>query len=430
MTDRNNQYENQILEDSREIILMQPGPFHLFMTTGIFYVWQLKDDFDFILVVSEDYKLSEKFQKLIELPFIKKVEYLSSEQSLLKRHRNHVDLHHQILIDFQPTYILLHGTVHIESLYLIWLAKKLYPNTKFLQFQTARLSIDWDANFRLLRSAEIEERSTSLPSFLRSTKAIGLFVDIRNYLWYIVNYKIIPFFTTGGVFKPWMNVQTGKIYPDAFDDIDLLCYMDCEADIYRKLGKPKINIIQHPMQTCSKDVITFLNGETVELDQILIVPSYGFTSALRENGLTTAQIVDHVSNHWKAALENLSSNFPNYTTIMKLHPRSSEDPIWKEITSRLIGYFPNIKIMNSNVSAEWLVYQSKIIVGDVTTVLWWAALYGSKTVISLDTFNFPGGDEMRHYKSYIYYIKDIKEKFLLTPKSTDDAKADISEFIF
>jgi hypothetical protein len=44
--------------------------------------------------------------------------------------------------------------------------------------------------------------------------------------------------------------------------------------------------------------------------------------------------------------------------------------------------------VDQSISAEYLIMKSRVVVGDVSSVLWWALLIGNKIIISLDTFGY------------------------------------------
>ena len=156
-----------------------------------------------------------------------------------------------------------------------------------------------------------------------------------------------------------------------------------------------------------REVLRFLYGEFVETDCILILPSYGFTSRLIEDGWGADAVVNHIASRWCEAIQALLDRFPGYELKMKLHPGSQHDPLWARITENIKMRIPALIMMPPEESAEWLVAQSRVIVGDVTTVLWWAGVYGGKVVISLDVFGYPGGDEMRLYPNLIAYLANL-----------------------
>ena len=57
--------------------------------------------------------------------------------------------------------------------------------------------------------------------------------------------------------------------------------------------------------------------------------------------------------------------------------------------------------------AESLILQSKYIVGDNSSALQWASLFDTKTVLSLDIFN---------YKEYADLFKDFSENIIYVKK--------------
>jgi hypothetical protein len=128
-----------------------------------------------------------------------------------------------------------------------------------------------------------------------------------------------------------------------------------------------------------------------------------------ESGWKKDRLVQHLANKWCEAIGKLLEQFPDYLLKMKLHPASFSDPVWKEIIALIRNRYPAVEIIDPKQSAEWYVVQSKVIVGDVTTVLWWAGMLGGKVVVSLDIFGYPGGDEMQLYEPYINYVSNLAE---------------------
>lgn len=411
-------------DNQKRIILMQPGPLHLFWTTGVFYFWQLKDRFDFIFVVSSNYLESNEFQKLFAFPAVRHVEYLapvsSSLSSVFWRHQNFRKQIFRVLSDFPPSHLLLHNTSYPENQYLIHTALKLYPQSTLIHYQNGRMPIMWKEDFSLRRSTQVEVLYRRIPLMFRLPVLTSALVNARNYLLYLLHIKIIPFITFTRTFTPPINVFNGCVNIEATkshyegESSKILSYLEIEAKVYREQGAQNVIVIRHPMSQRGDEVFRFLYGDFKVNDQILVFPSYGFTSGLIEKGWDEKAVVDHISERWIDAIESLLFKFPTYQVKFKLHPAAHADQLWERIVTKLkLKLRSKIEVIQSKVSAEFLVAQSKVIVGDVTSVLWWAALYGNKTVISYDIFGYYGGDEMRLYQPYINYICDLKKEMFV-----------------
>jgi len=398
--------------DQKRVIIMQPGPLHLFWTTGVFYLWSLKDRFDFALIVPETYRDNAQFKKVASLPEIRHVEYLPMNGwlSLCFKYSSQFK---QILEKYSPAYILLHNRSYIENQYLIHWARKLCVGAKRYYYQNGRMSLMWQDDFKARRAGKIEELANKYPLFSRNLGLAGRAVDIKNALIFFLTFKVLPYLAIRSFFTPPVNVTNGSIDREATrrmsnaDNDCLLSYLDIEIDAYRAQGIENVTKIRHPLTTCGLKVFEFLYGEVVETDSILLLPSYGFTSRMVEAGWEKDSLAQHIAGKWCEAIEKLMEVFPGYAIKMKLHPASFADPLWKNIIYLILSQFSTVDIIDPNQSAEWHVVQSAVIVGDVTTVLWWAGMFGGKVVLSLDIFGYPAGDELKGYSGCIHYLNSL-----------------------
>ena len=399
------------IRQKKPVILMQPGPLHLFWTTGVFYFWELKERFDFVFVVPEDYRDSVRFQKLACLPAVRGVEYIPI-QSVLARHWYCARRFGQLLRQYLPRHVLMHNRCYAENLYLLHHCWRVCPEARRYFYQNGQSLMSKD-DFAARRAIEIEALIHRYPWLATNFAAAGILANLRGKLAFFVNYKLFPFLLSGIVFRPPIDVTNGQIDSEALRQLSgpnndyLLAYLDNEIEAYRSHGFSNVLKIQHPMRKSGRDVFRFLYRDPVETDCILIVPSYGFTSRLIKDGSSADTVVNCVASRWCEAIQALLDRFPGYELKMKLHPASRRDPLWTRITGKITGQFPAITLVPPEESVEWHVAQSRVIVGDVTTVLWWAGIYGGKIVISLDVFGYPGGDEMRLYPDVVKYMTDV-----------------------
>jgi len=411
---------------------MQPGPLHLFWTTGVFYFWKLKACFDFVFIVPSVYLESNEFQKLIQLPSARHVEYLHPATFLL-RDLIWAKQFSTVLNEYPPKYLLLHNRSYPENQYLIHLARKIYPESLRFYYQNGRMPLLWDNDFSLRHSIDVESIVNRFLLFSRLLWLASGIVSLKYFLRYLLFYKILPFFIVGKVFTPPVNIYTGfiniqaSVYQSKGDFDKILCYLELEARVFQRQGNKNIFVVRHPMSQNVHEFFSFMHGNFKLKDQILVVPSTGFTSGMIRDGFKKSEIIRQISEAWIKAIKKLQTEFPGYDVLFKIHVASHADPIWQEIC-RLLQLHLSYKfhVIQQKVSAEWLVAQSKVIVGDVTTVLWWAALYGNKTVISFDIFGFKGGNELKSYAPLIGYVSDLGEKFPANVSQTIDQGQDLN----
>lgn len=400
----------------KPLIIMQPGPRHLFWTTGVFYLWSLKDHFDFVLLVDSNYREDPQFSKLLMLESIIHVEYLPIQARIIKRHLYLAKQIEKILRYYHPAYILIYSYSYLDNQYLLHWVSKVAPDAIIYMYQSTKGTLRWEDDYMAVYAEQLLHlilKYTMLKHWIRFGEKI---IKTKNYISYLLNYKLFPLITVQKMFNPPFNVLSGHpnrkalVKLRSLKNVHTLAYLDVEINGTKSFIEFK-NIIQirHPMVDCWSEVFKFLYSDIIQSDNILLVPTYGFTSRMLQESWSFSDIVENISRKWCNAIEKLLEVFPNFAIKMKLHPASQKDPIWQEILLKILERYPFISIVDPLVSAEYLVVQSKVIVGDVTSVLWWAGMLGSKIVISLDIFGYPGGDEMKYYKDIILYIKDLNE---------------------
>ncbi|MEJ5227788.1 hypothetical protein [Thermodesulfovibrio sp.] len=415
---------------------MQPGPLHLFWTTGVFYFWSLKDDFDFVLIVPDNYQENSQFAKLLSIDSIRHVEYFPVRGRFLK-HFYYNRKFKTLLQKYHPKYLLIHNCSYFENQYLLYWTQKICPDIVHYMFQNGRMSLMWKDDFAARRAMQIERLIKKIFLLHHYPQFAAKIVDIWNMISFIFNYKLMPLLTIKETFNPPVNVLTGEFDKESIIRLStannnyLLAYLDNEIYMYKFFGFSNIIKIEHPMKKTASEVFSFLYGDFIEKNIILILPSCGFTSRLIKNGWSANDVITHVAGRWCEAIQALLEKFPGFALKAKLHPSSYDDPVWNSIMNKLKNKFPLLIIIPPQEIAEWHIAQSRVIVGDVSSTLWWASLYGGKIVISLDIFGYPGGDEMRFYSEQIEYITNIDslKTLIMQNKCCKSVNNDVTEVI-
>ena len=189
-----------------------------------------------------------------------------------------------------------------------------------------------------------------------------------------------------------------------------LCYQDFEENVlinnYNRDSdyiseSIKVKIIKHPVEGYGKECNEFMYGSHVENSVILMPSLLGFHSLKEELPAL---------NNWIYVANIFTRKFKNYKIKLKLHPRTKKNPGLNKIQDYLKLKCIDMTIINPSVNSQKLIWNSKIIVSDVSTVLWWANFLNNKTLISMDFKGFIGSDQMKHYDNIHYFDKLEKLK--------------------
>lgn len=407
-------------------MLMMPGPLRLFWTTGVFYLWELRDKYRIILVVPAEYQGDAAFEQAARSCDVFSIMYLPSG-GIVRRHILCRRLVSDVARLYRPSIMLLHNRNYPENMYAISCCRRITPGCLLVAFQNGRWPVDWEviSQITLEYSTGLLAARWRIPSIV--AKIIVIFG--RHFL-NVIDHRVLPLLLTGRMFYPFMD--TRAVHPIknnlrkyiTSDDCGrdyTLAYHQCEIDAYHKVGFPPVTRIIHPARSAGTDAFTVLYGVTKCREEILVLPTMGFVSKKAGSNQSMMLGADTLSARWVDALIILMKRFPNASIGMKLHPLAGVDPLWKLVSQKLQAALPEIKVYPVAARAEHLILAASVIVSDISTTLWWALLVGGKTVVSLDLFDYAGGDEMRHYDNIIY-ISNLKvlEEAPLVPQGANE----------
>lgn len=397
----------------RPTIVMQTGPLHLFWATGVFIFWELQARYDFILLVSADYRESTSFQKLVQLPAIIRVEY-APVGNRFALHRHYHTRYAELLTQFQPECALLYSQSYPDNLYLMDLCNSKSPHTKRYCYQLGRMPINWETDFAAAKSEAVARFSARHPILKSYPRLARHLLGLRNHVGFFLNYYFTPLLAAGKLLHPPLNVYSGVANCQAMQTFTSgpldtqLVYVKKEMQVFQKLGIENRQLVRHPVFHVGEAVLRFLHGDFTISDTILVLPSSA-PSCLLALGWSERRAIDHMAQCWAAAMQGLLAIFPGYQIKIKLHPSAMHDQIWSEILRNILRDIPTLQVVAIGENAEWHIAQSRVIVGDVTSALWWAAMFGNKQIVSLDIFGFPGGDDMKHYADSMQYVTAVEQ---------------------
>lgn len=399
--------------NKEKYIILAPGPIHLFWTSGVYYLWELSKCFKVILIVDYSYQENESFIKKLDHLNITEIVYIPKFNNPYFQQRFYQREFTRILAKYCPCFIFQHNAVYIENIYLFHIARNLKLDCIRISYQTARMALNWNEDFKARRSTEYKlSKKDSIKSILKyyiyNSRA-----DMMRLINTFASYYILPFFIIGRPFVPLLNLHTGKFKyrgeklrkrnRERYEFY--LSYYQCEKKKIEELRGYGEDIIQinHPLQTIGKELhMEIFNA--FEDDIISVFPTNAVTNYLNiEKGIAEDEVVTILSTKWVDAIKILMKKFPKYRYLWKLHPGSEKDMMMQAITAHIKKTCEIVEILNIKESAQEWIVKSKVVVTDVSTIFWWANLLNDKKVISLDIFGYPAGDEAKYYDGVLYF---------------------------
>lgn len=388
-------------------IILAPGPLHLFWTTGVYYLWELSKNYEVILIIGENYRQDSNFKKVIELVGITNVFYVRS--GLIKKHIYYSNNFKHIVNKYKPICILHHDPVYISMMYLYYWGKKFNPSSRMISYLTGMVPMNLNKNHELIVTFIIDQmvNQYGIPKWL----AMFIF-RVKGKMMLIIDYYIMPILLIHKYFSPPLNVYSKRKLKNYWNDNfhHYLLYGGVEKKVLGDYfgSKDGFRTINHPLTTCGTELNRILY-DVKENDIILILPSYGNVNHFQKvKKISNEDVINLLSTKWIGAINALNNKFPNYYLFLKLHPNQKQDVLWKDIIGNIKSEFPNINILLPDENAQKWILKSKVIVSEVSSVLWWSSMLKSKISISFDIFDIPFSDDMKYYNG-VYYFNSLSD---------------------
>lgn len=393
----------------KPIVILMPGPVHLFWTTGVYYLWELSKKYRIVLVVSKIYKIDPLFIKVSALTDVIEILYIPDNYGVLKRHRFYSMVFSELADRYHPLFVFQHNHVYPINMYLYSCAKK--RNTQIITMQMGREAVNWAADFNARNASAISNIKNKYPMF--PYWFLSLMNKLRKKILFCLVHFILPPIFLKKVFHPGLDIYSGRIYKKNTKNYHdyYLMYKATEKEVTEKaMGQSdKILLIRHPVETIGHECNNILYPLDVEEDRIVILPSYGFIDSVYvKNGIKQYDDVALMIQKWGEIIEVIREKMPDWEVLFKLHPNEKNNIIWENILKNSSRNNPHIVLLDKSEKAEKLILKSKIVVSDVSTVLWWTSFLRSKLAISLDLFGYIGGDDIKEYDN-VYYISSMDQ---------------------
>lgn len=390
-------------------VIFYPGPMHLFWTTGIYYLNELSKYFEVTLVLE---KANEEDREKINCLTEKRIKNicLIENANRLRRHWIYKNTTTKLTREAKFDYVFVPDDMCPFNLYLLRQAKK--KSSVNLCYQTA-VMMDRKIKCRKLlnntRAARIKYKFKIPFSF---AKSIIELINLQKHWWH---YVIAPMLVGR---CPFLGDSSCYLYKgrSAMRDGDyFILFGDRERNICLEDGleAEKIVVIPHPLTWISnnnfKTKILNLNAGNYNKEEMDIVIFLDDLQYIIDKSLSKIITTKEIFNMWRKIIEILSIKYPDKTIWIKPHPAQTDKNdsrgIVKEITCKNSG----VRSVDKNESAmDWLS-RCKIIISEVSTILYIASLlFDNKIIISLDLWNRYLGDIYKNVKN-INYISSLKD---------------------
>lgn len=395
-----------------EKIVFYPGPLHLFWTTGVYYLWELSQEFEAVLILDipseDDCKRIERLRK--SLPNLIDVVYFNNKKKYFASHKECYEISKKIIDKYKPKFIFSNNDLYKFNVYLLSEGKKYHTiNICYLSGIDMR-----NAEFErklILQSQIIEfSKKYKIPYFL--AKIFKIF-ELR--ICHCLNYYIMPICIGHPPFigKSSAYLRKGTKCMRDGDIYIVRSLEDRENSINEGLEENKIKVFNHPIKRIDTQLANeVIYGKIKETDDIITVfPSWGNTEFAVKRKSGEKLSVDQIYDSWVRIISALSSKFPEYKIYIKLHPVQRKDVNLIQLFENLKSNFPKLNLIYEGKPAIYYILKSKIVVAETSTVLYTASILDlSKVIISFDINRVILGDYYQGEPN-IYYFDNI-DKFL------------------
>jgi len=399
-----------VTDDTRPAILLAPGALYLFWTTGVFYVFELAGEYDVILLVSEQYRHSEAFNRLVAQEKLR-VYYVPDVRPVRRLHRYYATEVRRIVEELRPRFILSNDIWGMEMLYLFHFGRSQrshgHPCGR-IAIQTSNWlnNADKDLAEGHKFHALYYVRKYRMPHFLAGWLVGALMRTFR-----FLNTFIYPAFLLGSPLRPWSHLfgptTSQRDSEGKFDEF--LYYSDAEGRVIRPLFAESCHVqkVVHPLRSHETAARNLLQAGPEER-AIVLFPSYASVLMLQGDlGLTEPAAIEFLADRWIEIINRLRRRFHSYPVRWKTHPQLINDPHWVAVTARIRAAVPELDVLNPAEKAEKLIMEHRVIAGDISTALMWAAILPGKIVISFDVFGVKYREMAE--RDNIWYFDDLDD---------------------
>lgn len=405
-----------MLARKQKVMLYTAVP-RLFRATYIGYVYEMAQEFPFVLLAEKLDKESEiALQNKKWFPYLEKVipidQYTGKKRKQWQSHKYFSKLAKKIINEHKPDIVMGGSIVNAFEKYLFRYAQLSKAIT--IGIQAGFQASSWDkVNQRTYLLWRDTPKNLGLPVFIREIKLAV--VKMIQHVKEIIDYWIIPLLL--GTY-PYLNKSLFHYGSEGWvREFDYsVVFSDKEVAVERKSGrdKNKIMMLFHPLLRKSRYIfekayhMPKIGSKSKQNKNIVVMIDYNTYGHRRDNHKFISE-EDYLKSR-TATVNLISDVLSDWKIFVKPHPttKSVNFSFLKEYFEK---HAKNITVVDPMEPADKYITISDIIVGfptPSTTLM--TAMYQDpgKIIIYLDLHNEILGDEFRIYPA-INTIKDMKE---------------------
>lgn len=366
------------------------------------------------MFVDLNFKKDNIFQKLISHSSVLEVIYYPKKCIFNLSYQFHLNKAIKKILNYKAAILLQNTNSYIEDQYLYHLSKKIYKDISVYVYNPTifRKESEIINDQQIRKRVYIERLSQKLPFPFKCK--IAEFILTLNSIFKTSKVTSMISYLIGGVFIDFPHdIYTGYYNKKAINDLNNsnVSYLTFTPNFDAELnyfGCKKIYYLEHPAIDNAYQLFKYLNFKKFDLKQIMILPTYGNIKISKSKYLIDKELKE-IAIKWLEALRIFKNKVKVNKVFLKLHPAMINDIYWDKIISYLLNKDKDISIIKKKESAESLIIASKFILGDNSSVLWWSSLFKNKMTISLDIFDYKGGNLYENFSNDIIYINNLKD---------------------
>lgn len=409
----------------KSAILVSQGHYYLFRSTGILYINQLSEKYLIDLVVPREFSQIQGFFDILKLINIRKIYYLEEtiyfkkKKTSFDKIRNYLS-HFNIFTHFKIKRVcqkifndsfyeayFSHDYIECEHIYLFKYFRDNNPGKPIISITSSQPSNEnIIPGFKVIKSNNARAISRGIP--ILHEIVLGVFYFMR-YFQSLFQNIILPFFVSG-VFRPYLLLS-------AFNNIDIvprkgffdymIVYEKIEKDFYDSLfrGVVCVERVSHPING-QGNLMSQMYGSVSGKNISIFLSTLGLGYGVFEQELKA----------WTSLIFELLAMDTAYVISVKFHPHMSHQTIEKTSAAFKKKFGDSIALYSgTDTAAEELIYQSQIVIGDVSSTLIWAQYFYDKKVFSLVNSGYSNYQDMARYprirltENYESVIIDIQD---------------------
>lgn len=385
--------------NSRPVLILVPGPLHLFHTTGLYVLRDLVAHCDVVLVVDSAYAGDKIFEAAAQWPGVIASHVLPPEEPPLGYQKAVIQLARELFARHSPQILLQHNDWYPMTIHFIREADR-QGNCLRATFSLG-LNPDRQADAIYWRMAKI----LNIQQRLKIPYGLASLIFLVRARWnYFRHYRLLPFLLTGRPLKTSFDLYGPRpLQLNTSDKTDVqLMYTEREKRHYLRISRPGvIEVVKHPVADLGHEVQEELGLERAQR-RIMLLPTCSLVTVLATKLGSSEAAIEGMADIWHRTLVRLQARLSGMPAFIKLHPASLRDPLMMEVAARLKQRMPGLTFIDPATPAEPLILGSSCIVGDVSSTLWWARMLGGRSVVSVNAWGLPTADELRHYPGIVY----------------------------